>query len=735
MRRGNTFKSTAACRRLPTAMGAGATLLLVGQLHAAETDASTATATPDTTRQLSTVTVSAARLNDKQKAEQILKDTPGGVNFVDSTAVEQGRASTATDIFALQPGVLATQGGGVNDGGRISIRGSGINKGVGYFRAGIFYLFDGLPVSGPGGTPYELFEPLGLSHTDVLRGGNAFDIGSIYLGGAINYVTHTGYDSSPLQVRYEAGSYGYQKQQISSGQVLGPLDYYFSLTDSSSNGFQDQTHGKSAGFAGNVGYKFSPQLETRLYYRYRTTDNETPGYITDSQLKDDNKQANATSVALQAHRKQPGSTWVGSKTRYTFDDDSHLELGLVYHNYPIDAEQGVNRTIWGFTDYSLSLKYDRLDSLFGLNSTTRLNVLRTQHLNGYANTEVRIPSGVTAGLAVGSLVRKANYEGSDTVLGASNETELINDKLWVSAGLSAADFRRHSRVTYPVGGEADNPNNPAGEDDWKFLPRLGVRYQLTPDWELFGNVSRTAEAQQSWAFISGTQLFTSGPAKGLNSGGQTFKPQVADTVELGTRGKFGRNDWDLTFYRSYIRDELLSVIIQQATNTSDAVTSEYNASKTIHQGVELGLNSLLYEHNGDTLNLRQAYTYSDFFYRNDDQFGSNELPGIPKNNYQAELRYDFTNGIYAGVNTTYATRAAEDYANSKYAGSYNLWGATLGWNSPKKDWELYMDLRNLTDQKYAASISPTFNANGRDANTILPGDGIGAYFGVQYSFR
>ena len=177
------------------------------------------------------------------------------------------------------------------------------------------------------------------------------------------------------------------------------------------------------------------------------------------------------------------------------------------------------------------------------------------------------------------------------------------------------------------------------------------------------------------------------------------------------------------------------MIIQQATNTSDAVTSEYNASKTIHQGVELGLNSLLYEHNGDTLNLRQAYTHSDFFYRNDDQFGSNELPGIPKNNYQAELRYDFTNGLYAGVNTTYATRAAEDYANSKYAGSYNLWGATLGWNSPKKDWELYMDLRNLTDQKYAASISPTFNANGRDANTILPGDGIGAYFGVQYSFR
>ena len=30
--------------------------------------------------------------------------------------------------------------------------------------------FDGLPLTGPGGTPYELFEPLWLSRAEVLRG-------------------------------------------------------------------------------------------------------------------------------------------------------------------------------------------------------------------------------------------------------------------------------------------------------------------------------------------------------------------------------------------------------------------------------------------------------------------------------------------------------------------------------------------------------------------------------------
>jgi iron complex outermembrane receptor protein len=274
---------------------------------------------------------------------------------------------------------------------------------------------------------------------------------------------------------------------------------------------------------------------------------------------------------------------------------------------------------------------------------------------------------------------------------------------------------------------------PGGHQE--FAPRFGVRYQINPDLELFGNLSRTVEAQQSWAYISGAQVFTTGPATGLNSGGQKLEPQIADTLEFGTRGHFGVNDWDLTFYRSQVRDELLSVIIREATNTADALTFEYNASKTIHQGVELGLNSLLYQNGGNKLNLRQSYTYSDFFYRDDDQFGSNRLPGIPKHNYQAELRYDFDSGVYVAVNTYYASKTAVDFANTNTADSYILWGAKLGWDSPKKDWSVYLDLRNLTDEKYAASISPTYDAKGSDPRTIIPGDGIGAYAGVSYSFN
>jgi len=86
-------------------------------------------------------------------------------------------------------------------------------------------------------------EPLGLEYTEVLKGGNGFPYGGLALGGAVNYVTKTGYEASPIQLRIESGSYGYNKGQISSGGVYGAADYYVTAVGSVRSGFQ--THSSS----------------------------------------------------------------------------------------------------------------------------------------------------------------------------------------------------------------------------------------------------------------------------------------------------------------------------------------------------------------------------------------------------------------------------------------------------------------------------------------------------------
>ncbi|MBC3474125.1 TonB-dependent receptor family protein [Pseudomonas taiwanensis] len=651
-------------------------------------------------------------INDEQQSElddarERLQAVPGASNLVDMQRVGQGRVASNQDVLAYQPGVFAQSAG--NDGIKLSIRGSGINRAPGAHGSGVYTMFDGLPLTGPGGTPYELFEPLWLSRAEVLRGANGFDQGALALGGAINYVTHTGYDAAPLQVRYEVGSRGYQHRHISSGQVLGNLDYYVALTDSEYDGYQKHSSGSAKGIAANVGYRFNPNLETRFYLRYRETENALAGRLTKAQIKHDPRAANPGYLSRNDSRPQPGSTWVGNKTTFFLDDDSRLEAGLVYHDYPMDLREGAMRLKVAYTDVSGTLNYFRRDTLFGHESKTTIGWRTTKHLpNSGASQFTRVND------IVGERTRDFSYQGSDTVLHAGNDLELVPD-LWLTTGLAMIYTRRESDVTYPAEG------GKVSQHDWDYAPRVGLRYDIRPDLQVYGNLSRSVEPPHPWSLIWSAPTKTQ-PIEMQN--------QTATTLELGARGDSRVGRWELAWYYAQVRHELLAVEL------APGITAEYNASPTVHQGVEAALDSILWEQSGTgKLSLRQAYTFSDFHYRDDDTFGDNRLPGIPMHYYQAELRYDWPGGFYAGVNTQMASKVQVDYANSYPADTYALLGARLGWDSPKQDWQTWLDLRNLTNKRYAATVTPGYDDTGLDKARSTPGESFSVYAGVSYSFR
>ncbi|QEN47867.1 TonB-dependent receptor family protein [Pseudomonas protegens] len=662
-----------------------------------------------------------------QEAAARLAQVPGGTNVVDMRRPLQGRVASNQDVLAYQPGVYAQSAG--NEGVKISIRGSGINRAPGAHASGLYTMLDGLPLTGPGGTPYELLEPLWVDHVEVLRGANGFDRGALALGGAIDYVSHTGYDAPLLQVRYATGSHGYQQRQVSSGQVLGDFDYYVSLTDSNADGYQDHTRSQSKGLIGNFGYRFNPNLETRFYLRYRETDNDLAGRVTKRSIEHDPRAANPAYVSRDDRRKQPGSTFVGNKTTYYLDDDSSIQAGLVYHDYPMDLREGPNRLKVAYSDVSGTLDYKRRDSLWGLESRSTLGLRVTKHLpNDGASEFVRIPTGNTATYAPGTRIRNFTYQGSDTVLHVGNDLEIADD-LWLTTGLAAIYTRRESAVTYPEGGGKTSLG------DWDYAPRLGLRYQLNPDLQLFANLSRSVEAPHPWSLIySANQRFpdTSGVAYGAQSNPVKLRNQTATTLELGGRGDSSLGQWSLAWYYAQVRHELLSVLPDANATTP----YELNASPTVHQGVEASLQSELWSRPGvGRLSLRQAYTFSDFHYRDDQRFADNRLPGLPMHYYQGELRYDWPLGFFAAVNTQLVSKVAVDYANSYYADPYALFGATLGYNAPKNDWQTWVDVRNLTDKRYAATVTPGYDDKGLDAARSTPGEGLGVYLGVSWSLR
>lgn len=669
--------------------------------------------------QLGQVLIQEQDQDELQAARERLHQVPGATNLVDMNRVGQGRVASNQDVLAYQPGVFAQSAG--NDGIRLSIRGSGINRAPGAHGSGTYVMLDGLPLTGPGGTPYELFEPLWLSRAEVLRGANGFDRGALALGGAIDYVTHTGYDAAPLQLRYEAGSRGYQKRHVSSGQVIGDLDYYVALTDTEYDGYQEHSSGSGQGIAANVGYRFNPDLETRFYLRYRETENDLAGRLTKDQIKHHPRDANPAYLSRNDSRPQPGATWLGNKTTFYLDDDSQLVAGLVYHDFPMDLREGPMRLKVAYTDVSGTLDYQRRHTLFGHDSKTTIGWRTTKHLpNSGASEYARVDN------IIGSKTRDFSYQGSDTVLHLANELELIPD-FWLTSGLAAVYTRRETDVSFPEWGSK------VSQHEWDYAPRLGLRYDLSSNLQLFGNLSRSVEPPHPWSLIWSSPKVASpkDPEGKLQTQPIEMRNQTATTLEFGARGDASVGIWSLAWYYSSVRHELLGVEIQ-----AGKPASEFNASPTIHQGIEASLDSTLWERgNVGRLSLRQAYTFNDFHYRDDDTFGDNRLPGIPMHYYQGELRFDLPSGFYAGFNTTMASRVQVDYANSYNADAYGILGATFGYNAPKQDWQTWLDLRNLTNKRYAAIVVPGYNDNGADMARSVPGEGFGVYAGVSYTFR
>lgn len=680
--------------------------------------------------QLDSLQVSGVQMSEVEAAREELKRVPGAINVVDMAKVEQGRVAGVADVLAYQPGVYAQSPG--NEGVKISVRGSGINRGPGSHASGTHIMLDGLPLTGPGGTPYELLEPLWISRAEVLRGANGFDRGSLALGGAIDYITHTGYTAPKLQLRYEAGSRGYQKRSIASGQVLGDFDYYLTLTDSETDGYQDHSSGKGKGIAGNFGYRINENLETRFYLRYRETEHEVPGRLKKADIKHDPRTAAANNLRIDAYRDQPGSTWLANKTTWQIDDDSTLVAGLAYHHYPMDIVEtayrdSAYRIRVDYSDVSATLNYTRRHTLFGLDSTTTVGFRNTTSLPSSKSREnATLPMTVDGTVyPAGTLMRAYEHLGSDSVLHFSNELQLAPD-LWLTSGLALIHTRREVQVTWPAN------DDKLDESTWDYAPRIGLRYQLNPEVQLYGNISRSVEPPHAWSMIWGSPRRFNAPGQPYNARQRapvSLDNQTATTFELGARGDSVIGEWDLAYYYSQVRHELLTVEIEPN------VFAESNASPTVHQGIEAGLTSPLWQGGAaGALSLRQAYTFSDFHYRDDDAFGDNRLPGLPRHYYQAEVRYDHPSGFYAGLNTQYASKVAVDYANSYYADAYATFGATLGYASPKDDWQAWLDLRNLTNKRYAATVTPGYNDNGADVARSTPGEGFGVYTGVSWSW-
>ena len=645
-----------------------------------------------------------------------LARVPGGTTLVDGATVRQGRASTLRDALDFTTGVYVQSRFGSEEA-RISIRGSGLQRT--FHGRGLKILQDGVPLNlADGGVDMQAIEPLATRYIEVWRGANALRYGGTTLGGAVNFVSPTGRDASPFQSRLELGSFGYLRGQVSSGFSSGPVDYYASLTHFIQDGYRQHAAQEADRVMANVGYRISDQLENRLWFTAVRTDSQLPGSL---------------SLSNALNNPRLGSFAGDQKRDYSL---YRLSDRLAWAS---DQTQAQVSGFWSYKDlnHPIYQVLDQNSNDLGLDA----RVVHSSEVAGYDNRltagfapvygwveDNRFVNGTFAGRP-----RRGAKTAESTQTSANLDTYFedslkLNDRWSLVAGTSVTYARREFADRFLSDGDQTDTQDYLG-----FNPKVGAIWEAAQGVQVFGNVSRNFEPP---TFGELSRPATPGATNGLVQ----LNAQTGTTLEVGTRGKVGRFDWDASLYQAWLEDEMLSL---QVGNFNPPITQTLNAGRTIHRGVELGggwrvVDGLLAtgaEVPNDGIRLQGNYLFNDFRFDGDATYGDNRLPGIPRHYLRGELKYQHPCGFYFGPNVEWAPESyAIDLANTDAANApgYAILGVRVGYQT-QRGFSWFLDARNLTDKSYIATTGVLNRATPASA-AYNPGDGRSFFGGVEIRF-
>lgn len=673
--------------------------LAVGPAAAQSTQTPTLTITaPRAAESLTVPSVEAAR--------ETVERTPGGADLVPAEEYRDGRATTVRDVLNFVPGVFAQPKYGQEDA-RLAIRGSGLSRN--FHLRGVRLLLDGVPINlADASGDFHEIDPLAVRYAEVFKGANALQFGAASLGGAVNFVSPTGRDSPGWLLRGELGSFDALRGQIAYGGVAGPWDWFATPTWSASDGFRDHSEQEFGRFSGNVGYRFSPDAETRFFASYNHLDQDIPSSVSRATALSSPKATDPTSFSRDTERDVTSRRFSNRTTFFVGDVEASLGA------YVVDK------------DLFHPLAFGVIDQKYrGYGATAR--AAGEGELFGLPN-ELLVGANVDSGRNDAKIF--VNQQGQrGPLLADANELSLnldlfVEDRLRVTPQLTLV---AGAQVNY-ADRELEDDFLADGDDSGRksyasFNPKLGALWDYAPGQTAFANLSRSSEPP---TFAELNPSATPGFAD--------LDLQKAITAEIGARGEAGRFAWDVALYRAWVKDELQLFVAPGSGASGFAV----NADKTIHQGLELGgsarfLQNLLVAApaDGDAVTLRLAYAFSDFRFDGDPTYGDNELPGAPRHYLVAELRYEHPSGFYVGPNVEWVPRAYYvDNANTLKTDAYAILGAKAGWRFDN-GLALFLDARNLTDEAYISNVGvvPVATPN---AALFNPGDGRSFFIGAEW---
>lgn len=691
-------------------------------------------ATPGSTTILDPIVVEGSgRWSDTaERARERLAAIPGGVTAI-GPEEKTGRAvPTLSEALASVPGVVVQRFFGGNDQPRVQIRGSGLQQNP--VERGILVLKDGLPINRADGSYIVgLANPGQASLIEVYRGYTANRLGASVLGGAINFASPV---EAGTSISAGGGSFGTAEASARTGFDDERFAGSVFVDSSRRDGFRRHNESRRTSVGGTVEAEISDIVTTRAFIGYTDLGFDVSGPLTLGALEADPTQISLgppTSLGPNVERDRPrreaSQFLVGSRTSITLDD--HLfDIGLGYtytkdmFRFPVSS--GVRRTeggdLTGLFRYAYQPDADALLPLFettaqySLGSADRTYSINRAGADGPAFSKNDLDAS-TLSLTTGFNVPVGDAVTLSPSLSYTHATR-GNDDLWRAATRPRLSFTPGGPVLSSL--SAADTSYDRSYSGWS--PALAASWRPDESNMLFAAISRSFEPPTHDDLLGTTGGTPNASPTGFST--PDLDAQTATTVEIGWRGSYDTWNVDAVAYYSWVDNELLSL-----RDSSGSLLAAFNADRTIHAGLELGVSGEI----AQRLTGRLAYTYQDFRFDDDPVRGDNRLAGAPRHVVHLALQYAVTEDWDIGAALQWVpAKTPVDNMNTLHADPYAVLDLKTEYRI-NDTFSLYGAVTNVFDKTYASSTLILDQASPGQA-VYLPGDGRGFYAGIKARF-